>query len=233
MTKKKSKKKKSKFRTFIFGCLFIVFILFLFLMAGAYVFKNSVETIVVTGNNILTDNEIIDVSGLDYNTNYYLFSASSTEDLIRKNQFVKDVTVTRKLFFEVKIDVLEYKPLFVREDTKRIVFETGKEIIDNNYNLDIPNLVNYIPDTKYEKFIQKMDEIDVNILNKISDIKYYPNKYDDERFVLYMNDSNRVYINLPKFKSINKYNKMVTKLEGKTGVLYLDSGNYFEIDGKK
>ena len=65
---------------------------------------------------------------------------------------------------------------------------------------------------------------------KISDIKYYPNKYDEDRFVLYMNDSNKVYINLAKFKNINKYDEMVTKFEGKTGTLYLDSGNYFSID---
>ena len=59
---------------------------------------------------------------------------------------------------------------------------------------------------------------------------YSPTKYDEDRFILYMNDSNRVYINLPKFKSFNKYDEMVTKFEGKTGRLYLDSGNYFEID---
>ena len=59
---------------------------------------------------------------------------------------------------------------------------------------------------------------------------YSPTKYDEDRFILYMNDSNRVYINLPKFKSFNKYDEMVTKLEGKTGKLFLDSGNYFEID---
>ena len=56
--------------------------------------------------------------------------------------------------------------------------------------------------------------------------------YDEDRFILYMNDSNRVYINLPKFKNFNDYDKMVTKFEGKTGKLYLDSGNYFEYDKK-
>ena len=70
-------------------------------------------------------------------------------------------------------------------------------------------------------------------MEKVSDIKYFPNKYDEERFILYMNDKNIVYINLPKFKSINEYNKMVEKLEGKTGKLYLDSGNYFEYDKDK
>ena len=75
-----------------------------------------------------------------------------------------------------------------------------------------------------------MENIDNSIINKISDIKYDPNEYDEDRFLLYMNDSNKVYINLPKFKNLNKYNEMVTKFEGKVGTLYLDSGNYFEIE---
>ena len=28
---------------------------------------------------------------------------------------------------------------------------------------------------------------------------------------------------------INKYNEMIEKFEGKKGILYLDSGNYFQI----
>ena len=44
-----------------------------------------------------------------------------------------------------------------------------------------------------------------------------------------MNDSNLVYVTLTKLEYLNKYNEYVKKLEGKTGTLYLDSGNYFEI----
>ena len=230
----KKKKKRGKFKTLLYIVLCTLFILFLFLMLGAYVFKTGISTIIVKGNNILSDDEIIEISSLGDYPNFYLFSTSDVSSLLKQNQFIKDVSVKKKLFFEVEINVTEYKPLFIREDTDRIVFETGKEIInDDKYELNVPFLVNYVPDTKYEKFIEKMIEIDDSIINKISDIKYYPNKYDEERFVLYMNDSNRVYINLPKFRSLNKYNEMVTKFEGKTGVLYLDSGNYFEIDKKK
>lgn len=230
----KKKKKRGKFKTLLYIVLFVLFILFLFLMLGAYVFKTGISTIIVKGNNILSDDEIIEISSLGDYPNFYLFSTSDVSSLLKQNQFIKDVSVKKKLFFEVEINVTEYKPLFIREDTDRIVFETGKEIInDDKYELNIPFLVNYVPDTKYEKFIEKMIEVDDSIINKISDIKYYPNKYDEERFILYMNDSNRVYINLPKFRSLNKYNEMVTKFEGKTGVLYLDSGNYFEIDKKK
>ena len=74
-----------------------------------------------------------------------------------------------------------------------------------------------------------MNKIDDDVLKKISEIKYDPNKYDEDRFILYMDDDNYVYVTLPKFDVLNKYNEAVTKLEGKKGTLYLDSGNYFEI----
>ena len=61
--------------------------------------------------------------------------------------------------------------------------------------------------------------------------KYVPNEVDKERFILYMVDSNYVYITLSKIEKINKYNSIVKELEGKKGIIYLDSGDYVEIKG--
>ena len=47
-----------------------------------------------------------------------------------------------------------------------------------------------------------------------------------------MNDGNMVYVTTTKLKSLNKYVDIVKKLENKKGILYLDSGNYFEIKEK-
>ena len=44
-----------------------------------------------------------------------------------------------------------------------------------------------------------------------------------------MNDTNYVYISLDKIDKLNEYNKIKNDLEGKKCILYLDSGNYFEI----
>lgn len=44
-----------------------------------------------------------------------------------------------------------------------------------------------------------------------------------------MNDDNVVYITLNKIKEFNDYNKIKDQLGSHKGVLYLDSGNYFEI----
>ena len=71
--------------------------------------------------------------------------------------------------------------------------------------------------------------IDRDILIRISEIKYDPTELDNERFLFYMNDANYVYVTLSKIDLINSYNEIYPTLEGKKGILYLDSGNHFEI----
>ena len=82
---------------------------------------------------------------------------------------------------------------------------------------------------KKEKLVEKYDVIDENIRLMISEIEYYPNDIDKERFILTMNDGNYVYITLYKTYLVNDYIKILSTLENKKGILYLDSGNYFEI----
>lgn len=74
-----------------------------------------------------------------------------------------------------------------------------------------------------------MAEVNNDILYKISEIEYRPNEVDKERFLLTMNDGNYVYVTLYTFDKINQYDAIYPTLENKNGILYLDSGNYFEI----
>ena len=69
----------------------------------------------------------------------------------------------------------------------------------------------------------------LDTLSKIGAIEYKPNDYDKDRFLLYMDDGNMVYLTLTKFKMINHYNEVLTQLENHKGILYLDSGNHFKI----
>ena len=70
--------------------------------------------------------------------------------------------------------------------------------------------------------------MDENVLKRISEIEYVPDDVNDERFLCTMADGNYVYITLYKITSINEYIKIVSTLDNKKGILYLDSGNYFE-----
>ena len=44
-----------------------------------------------------------------------------------------------------------------------------------------------------------------------------------------MNDGNYIYITLTKIKRLNKYNEIKEEMNGKKGIIYLDSGNYVEV----
>ena len=233
MEEKKNKRKVKKFRVFLLIILAFAFLLFVIALLCAYVFEIKTKAVIIHGNKYLTDNEIIQIANLKDYPNFVLANERKISNSIEKNSFIKNAKVRKNFLFQMHIYITEKNPLFIREDTNMIVFDINNETKNNkDIELNIPFLINYVPNTKYEELIKKIKLINYNLIKRVSQIKYDPTKYDEDRFIFYMNDSNRVYINLQKMKNFNMYDEMVTKFEGKTGKLYLDSGNYFEIDKK-
>ena len=212
---KKQKKKVKK--GFIKFCV-IILILFGIGNLVYYGFGHNIKNIYVLNNNYLSDQEIIDIAGLNDYPNFYKVSSSSIKKKLKNNILVKDVKIKKRLFNKLYIYVDEYEVLFYNQNTSKYVLENKKEVLLNG--IVVPTLIN---------FVNKYILLDNKVKQKISEIKYDPNTIDEDRFFLYMNDGNYVYITLTKMELLNKYNDAITKFEGKKGTLYLDSGNYFEI----
>ena len=188
----------------------------------------SISNIYIKGNKYLTDQEIIENAKLENYPSFIKTTSSMIKSRVNKNPYIKSVKVIKKLPRTVVIKVEEYNILFRKEESNKIVLENGNEIDDNNeYN--VPILLNYIPDTKYASFLKQMNRVNDSSKAEISEIRYYPNAQDDDRFLLHMNDGNLVYLTLTKFSQINYYKDVVDQLEGKKGILFLDSGNHFKI----
>ena len=150
---------------------------------------------------------------------------------MEKSPYIIQAKIKRKFYHVLEIDLDVNHPLFINNSTNMVVFENKKTVATSS-EVDlfrVPRLINYVPDDKYQSFIKGMAKIDKGILGKISDIEYTPNDYDKDRFLLYMDDGNMVYLTLTKFKQINYYNEVLGQLEGRKGILYLDSGNHFQI----
>lgn len=222
----KQKKKKKMKKGFAF--ILILLSITIACLIIYYGFGNKIRNIYIVGNERVSDQEIIELAGLENYPNFYTTSSSKIRKKVTQNPYIKNVEI-KKGFLSVYIYVNEYKLLFIRDDNKTIVLENKKEIKYSDEVIDISILINYVPDTKYDVLIKEYLKIDDEILKKVSEIKYDPNEYDEDRFLLYMNDNNYVYLTLTKFDVLNKYNELVKKLDGKKGILYLDSGNYFEI----
>lgn len=220
--KKKRKKRKIKFKSVlitIFALLIIVLIVYVISLL-------RVKTYYVYNNKYLSDEEVLEILKLNKKSSYLLTNTLTEKAIITNNKRIKDVKIKRTLSLEVKVYVTEYKVLFYDDVNKKSIIENGSKV-DYKYD-NSPVLVNKIEDKEiYKKFLNKMNKVDNDILDIISEIKYVPNGIDKERFLLSMNDGNYVYVTISKLHKINEYRSVIDSVENKKGILYLDYGNYF------
>lgn len=220
--KVKVKKKKLKIKNILITLLIVI----LLILTGIYIINMPIKNIYISGNNILNDKTIIEIADL---TNYPSFINTYFNNIKKKlleNDYIKNVNIKKTLNRKIYIEIEEYNPICIYKD--KLILSSTKSV-NNIYDINhVPYVINDMG-VVYDKFITKFNKVEKEILSKISHIEYKPNEIDKERFLLYMTDANYVYITLSKIDKINKYNSIVTKMENKKGIIYLDSGDYVEI----
>ena len=222
MSKKTMKKKyKIKYKNLII-CFFIVYLIYS--VISNFLSKN-ISNIYIVNNSFFSDQEIIEIAQLQNYPNNLKNSSKKIEERLENNIYIKSAKVYKKNITEVYIEIEENRPLFNILSSNKTILSDGSEV---KKKLNVPTLINYIPDTIYDKFVSHMSNVDVDVLNRISEIEYNPNDVDGERFLLTMLDDNYVYLTLYKFDSINSYMDIIKNFDQK-GILYLDSGEYFKV----
>ncbi len=220
---------KRKNRKFNFKKILIFFVLIIIVaLFVRYLFNIRVKNIIILNNAYYTDENIIEMAGLG--TYPKLFKVRKSK--IRKNllslKLIEDVNISVSFSGIVKIDVKEKKILYYDRSNDTYALSDGKKYeLKSIYG--VPTLINYVPTDIEEKFIKAFKNIDSDIIYMISEIEYNKSDYDPERFVLTMNDGNQVYININRLELLNKYIEIKQEIGNKNGILYLDSGNYFEV----
>lgn len=227
MTKKLVKKRKIR----VFRLLLVILLLVFFVCLGYYILNDHIKNIIITGNNYLNDDYVLETANIKDYPSFWLISTKSMKKKLEESPYIKTVKIKRKFYNVIHIEINENQPLFIYEGDQNVVFENQEKVkVTEEIDLfRIPRLMNYVPDDKYDSLMKGLQKIDKDILGKVSEITYSPNEFDRDRFLLYMDDGNSVYLTLTKFKMLNYYNKVLTQLEGKKGILYLDNGNHFQI----
>lgn len=220
------KRKKKRFNIL----KFIVFLLILYLLYHILTYFLNIKTknILILNNSYYTDEQIIETAGIQNYPKFFLLNKSNIIKKLKKLDLIEDVKIHKKYGFILEIDIKEKKILYYNKETKMYMCSDGEyKSLDNIYG--VPTLINYIPENIEKEFVEKFKDIESSIIIKISEIEYSKTTYDEKRFMFYMTDYNNVYINIDKLSNMNKYVDIVKKLDNKKGILYLDSGNYFEI----
>ncbi len=221
--------KKKKLRVFR---LLIILLIAIVLFVGIDLYLNTnIKNIIVEGTTYLKDDYLLDLAGVKDYPGFFFTTSSNIKKKLETSPYVKKATVKKRFYHVLRLEIEENRPLFYNDLSKKIVFEDGKVADDDDtYSFRVPRLLNSISDNKkYNKFVNRMNRLDDDILGKISEIEYVPNDYDKDRFLLSMDDGNSVYLTLTKFSMIDYYDEVLGQLEGRKGILYLDSGNHFKI----
>lgn len=225
------KKRKITKRKLRFGRIFLTFLgLILLGVVGKKIVSFPITAIYISGNTILSDQEIIELAHLEQYPAYFGILKRETEDTLETNIYIKNAKVKKKKWKEIYIEIEENTPLFYDASRGKTILKDGQEIEEVFL---VPTLLNYVPDTLYSLLKEKMLLLERDIYTRISEIKYSPNEVDDKRFYLTMVDGNQVYVTLKRFEKINSYveimKEILVKYENKKGILYLDEGEYFEL----
>ena len=223
MAKSKKKKRKiNKKRIYTFLILLILLVFFIYKL-----FNTNIKNIYVSGNEYFTDQEIIDMAKIKNYPKSINNLSLTIKNRLEDNIYILSAKVYKKGFInKVYIEIKENYPLFYYKVEDKTVLYNGEKVTDK---FTVPTVINQIPNTIYDEFTTKLKKVDKKILSRISEIEYAPNEVDEERFFLIMNDGNYVYLTLNKFLTINKYIDMIKSFNNKKGVLYLDSGEYFDV----
>lgn len=222
MARRVKKKRKIKVKNVLF-----VFVLIVVILLGlAFLTDVKINNIVIKGNSLYTDWEIIEKAGLDDYPSSLKTLSKTIEDKLEDDDYIKSVDVKRPSLTKVVIEIEENLPLFYYLPASKTILADKTEVTDN---FPVPTVINYVPDKIYSKFLTAISEVNYDIVKRISEIKYDPNEVDDGRFFLTMNDGNQVYLTLNNFDRIDDYLDIIKEFDNKKGILYLDSGEYFEV----
>lgn len=224
-TKKVKKKRFNVART-------LVFILFIYIVVcfGIYLYKEPVKHYEITGNELLTDIEIIKSLKLENYPSFVSINTKKLEKKLESNKLVSSAKVSYGWNFKLKIEIEENSPMFIAKDLNKVVLADGTLIDFETRFIGIPTLLNSTPEAIMSELANSLSLVDYGIRYIISEIEYQPSYssdgkiIDENRFLLSMSDKNLVYITAKKAESLNDYLDIIaTEQITEAGTLYLDS----------
>ena len=218
------KKRKKRLRV---GRLFLLLIIILAISFACVKFIDvPIRSIIITGNENLSDQEVIEISGLKDYPSYFSTFSFNVKNKLEDNFYIETAKV-RKGILSIKIDIKEEKVLYIDKSTGKKYTKDGS--LEDDKIVCAPFVTNEVTKNNQEDLIKAMGKLNKGILCQTSEIKYDPNEIDDDRYYVFMNDGNSVYLTVNKFKKLNKYNTILENIGKQNGTLYLDYGDYFEV----
>lgn len=135
----KRREKTKKIASYIFLVILVITGIILFLLSPIF----NISKIEVNGNEQISSDEIISLSGIQKGSNLFSTSKKQLSDKIKENPYIGTVTITRKLPMTLSISVKERKVEFLLEygnsyayiDEKGFILEISSKNIQDKQKI--------------------------------------------------------------------------------------------------
>ncbi|WP_164215379.1 cell division protein FtsQ/DivIB [Virgibacillus sp. YIM 98842] len=229
---KQARKKKANRRLVFYLSIF-------FFLISIIVYLQSplsyIKTIEVTGNTFLTDEEVIEISELQTNTNIWTINKEEIAEQMKDNPIVESAEVNRILPRTVEISLKEFEHVgYVEEENSYSPILRNGNILESmnqsNPNGDAPILIGFTETEYLERLANELAELPDSISNLISEIHWSPAEENRDKLLLYMNDGFLVDGTIRNFaEKMEVYPSIAGQLdEEEKGIIHIGVGAYFE-----
>lgn len=222
--KKKKRRKRNR------RLLRIVILLFTITMIGLYLSSDlsKVKSLTVKNNTHYTDEQILELAGIDYDSNYLLTFRLFVNYKLEKDPLIKDAKLQKDIHGGFTITIEEEKVIgYLEENSNLLLIQGhGSEKVKNVSLKSIPRIGRF-SDEQLKKLDESFKDVDSSILTMISEILPHSETYNNEMVRIIMNDGNRVTASYDGIYLLNNYKRILPQLEGTHVCLFMDelSGN--------
>lgn len=229
---KQARKKKANRRLILYLSIFFFLITIIVYLQSPL---SHVKTIVINGNIILDDTEIMNESGLIKNTSIWTINKEKMKTVLEKDPIIQSANVKRKLPWTVEITVKEQRLIgFIKQKNDYYpLLANGSVLKDRNQSIpkgEAPILFSFTEQEQIQKISDELHKLPHDIINLISEIHWEPTKTNKNKIILYMNDGYTVSGTMRDFADkMQLYPSIVSQLDPKkTGIIHIGVGTYFE-----
>ncbi|MER2089253.1 MAG: cell division protein FtsQ/DivIB [Sporosarcina sp.] len=228
MREKRRRKTNKKFLFML--TVFITALLFILYFQSPL---SKVEEIIVNGAVLHEPDFYKERSGLSADKSIWSFNAGDVEQILGKIEGVQKVSVSRKWFRDVEIDITEWKTVAYFEDRGQysLLLESG-ETFPGTLSLpeaDSPVLNNFKTSKLRKRMTKQLVKMDDDVFHSISEIIFEGDEESSDSITVYMDDGFEVRAFISTFaEKMSYYPDITAQLDGyEKGVIDMEVGTFF------
>lgn len=230
---KKVKKSRPNKLLILLICLFFIAITILLYFQSAY---SKLDQIHVTGTSILSEEQIIRLSGIKQEMFYFNFTVDQVEKRLQAIEEIRAVEVVREWPNNIRIEVEEYQHVaFWLEDNRLFpIISSGYILFDREWQnkpITLPLIHRWQTKEGILELSNELAKLPRSILTMISEIQLTPTSTDPNRLTLYMEDGHEVQTTIRKFSErVSLYPSLLETIEADKlgGRFYLLEAKWYE-----